>query len=85
MGTARFSAMAGAYGGLGADFTALSYNPAGIGFYQFSELIFTPQFLTIPLLPILLAKKIRMKVCGLIFLILAMWFPLQKMTNSGKE
>jgi hypothetical protein len=42
MGTARFSAMAGAYGGLGADFTALSYNPAGIGFYQFSELTFTP-------------------------------------------
>ncbi len=42
VGTARFSAMAGAYGALGADFTTLSYNPAGIGFYQFSELIFTP-------------------------------------------
>ena len=44
VGTARFSAMAGAYGALGADFTALSYNPAGIGFYQFSELSFTPSF-----------------------------------------
>ena len=41
VGTARFSAMAGAYGALGADFTTLSYNPAGIGFYQFSELTFT--------------------------------------------
>jgi hypothetical protein len=44
VGTARFSAMAGAYGALGADFTTLSYNPAGIGFYQFSELSFTPSF-----------------------------------------
>ena len=44
VGTARFSAMAGAYGALGADFTTLSYNPAGIGFYQFSELTFTPSF-----------------------------------------
>ena len=42
VGTARFSAMAGAYGALGGDFTTLSYNPAGIGFYQFSELTFTP-------------------------------------------
>ena len=32
VGTARFSAMAGAYGALGGDFTTLSYNPAGIGF-----------------------------------------------------
>jgi len=44
VGTARFSAMAGAYGALGADFTTLSYNPAGIGFYQFNELTFTPSF-----------------------------------------
>jgi hypothetical protein len=44
VGTARFSAMAGAYGALGADFTTLSYNPAGIGFYQFSKLSFTPSF-----------------------------------------
>jgi len=44
VGTARFSAMAGAYGALGADFTTLSYNPAGLGFYQFSELSFTPSF-----------------------------------------
>ncbi|MEE2700136.1 MAG: hypothetical protein VYD71_02080 [Bacteroidota bacterium] len=42
LGTARFSAMAGAYGALGGDFTTLSYNPAGIGFYQFSELSFSP-------------------------------------------
>jgi len=42
VGTARFSAMAGAYGALGGDFSTLSYNPAGIGFYQFRELTFTP-------------------------------------------
>ena len=47
IGTARFSAMAGAYGSLGADFTTLSYNPAGIGFYQFSELSITPSITNI--------------------------------------
>ena len=41
-GTARYSAMAGAFGSLGAEFAALSSNPAGIGMYQFSEITFTP-------------------------------------------
>ena len=33
VGTARYNAMGGAFGALGANFTALSTNPAGIGFY----------------------------------------------------
>ena len=41
-GTARYSAMGGAFGSLGAEFAALSSNPAGIGMYQFSEVTFTP-------------------------------------------
>lgn len=41
-GTARYSAMAGAFGALGGDFTTLSYNPAGIAIYRSSELTFTP-------------------------------------------
>ena len=41
-GTAKFAAMAGAYGSLGGDFSTLSSNPAGIGMYQFSEFTFTP-------------------------------------------
>ena len=47
LGTARFSAIAGAFGALGADFTTLSHNPAGIGFYQFNELSFTPSIYNI--------------------------------------
>ncbi len=43
-GTARYSAMGGAFGSLGGEFSALSSNPAGIGMYQFSELTFTPSF-----------------------------------------
>ncbi len=43
-GTARFTSMSGAYGALGADFTSLSYNPAGLGLYQSNELTLTPQF-----------------------------------------
>ena len=42
-GTARTSAM-GAFGALGGDFSCLSYNPAGIGMYQFTEITFTPSF-----------------------------------------
>ena len=42
-GTARTSAM-GAFGTLGGDFSCLSYNPAGIGMYQFAEITFTPSF-----------------------------------------
>jgi len=41
-GTARFSAMAGAFGALGADASTSSINPAGIGVYNKSEFTFTP-------------------------------------------
>ncbi|MDA9808086.1 hypothetical protein N9B89_01745 [Flavobacteriales bacterium] len=44
LGTARYSAMGGAFGSLGGEFSALSLNPAGIGMYQFSEFTFTPTF-----------------------------------------
>ena len=44
LGTARFSAMSGAFNSLGGEFSALSLNPAGIGMYQFSEFSFTPSF-----------------------------------------
>lgn len=43
-GNARFTAMSGAFGALGGEFSALSYNPAGIGMYQFNEITFTPIF-----------------------------------------
>lgn len=33
-GTARYTAMGGAFGALGGDFSALSINPAGIGIYR---------------------------------------------------
>jgi hypothetical protein len=41
-GTARSLAMGGAFGALGADFSTLSVNPAGIGFYKTSEVSFSP-------------------------------------------
>jgi hypothetical protein len=41
-GTARYNAMGGAFSSLGADFSSLSTNPAGIGVYKSSELVFTP-------------------------------------------
>jgi hypothetical protein len=41
-GTARYSGMAGAFGALGADFSTLSSNPAGIGVYRRSELTLSP-------------------------------------------
>jgi len=44
LGSARFTAMSGAFGSLGGEFSALSLNPAGIGMYQFSEFSFTPSF-----------------------------------------
>ena len=43
-GTAKFNSMGGSFGSLGGDFTTLSFNPAGIAFYQNSELSFTPNF-----------------------------------------
>ncbi len=44
IGSARFSAMGGAMGALGADFGALSTNPASIGFYRRTEISLTPNF-----------------------------------------
>lgn len=38
VGTARYNAMGGAFGALGANFTTLSTNPAGIGFYTRHEI-----------------------------------------------
>jgi len=40
--TARSAALGGAFGAVGADFSCASINPAGIGFYRKSELVFTP-------------------------------------------
>jgi hypothetical protein len=45
-GTARYMAMAGAFGSLGADFSTLSSNPGGIGLYKKSEFSFTPAVFT---------------------------------------
>ncbi|MFA9372271.1 MAG: OmpP1/FadL family transporter [Labilibaculum antarcticum] len=41
-GTARSTAMGGAFGALGGDFSSLSINPGGIGVYRSSEFTFTP-------------------------------------------
>lgn len=41
-GTARAMAMGGSFGALGADFSTLSSNPAGIGIYQNTEISFSP-------------------------------------------
>ncbi len=38
LGTARFTAMGGAFSSLGGDFSAISLNPAGLGVYRSSEL-----------------------------------------------
>lgn len=45
-GTARFIGLGGAFGALGADFSTLSQNPAGIGLYRKSEFTITPQLNT---------------------------------------
>ena len=44
-GTARYQAMSGAFGALGADFSSLSTNPAGIGIFKKSRIMFTPVFM----------------------------------------
>lgn len=44
LGTARFVAVGGAFSSVGADFSNLSYNPAGIGMYRNSTLVLTPGF-----------------------------------------
>lgn len=41
-GTARSTAMGGAFGALGSDFSSLTINPAGIGLYRKSEFTFSP-------------------------------------------
>jgi len=41
-GSARYVALGGAFGAVGADFTTLSVNPAGIGLYKTSEMSFSP-------------------------------------------
>ncbi len=41
-GTARYMALGGAFGALGADVSTFSTNPAGIGLYTKSEISFTP-------------------------------------------
>jgi len=41
-GTARFTAMGGAFAALGGDITTLSINPAGLGVYRSSELTISP-------------------------------------------
>lgn len=41
-GTARFMALSGAYGAVGADLSTLSQNPAGMGLYRRSEFTVTP-------------------------------------------
>ena len=43
-GTARNTAMAGAFSALGGDFSVLSTNPAGIAIYKKSELSLSPSF-----------------------------------------
>ena len=42
LGTARFSAMGGAFAALGGDLTTLAYNPAGLGVYRSGEFSVTP-------------------------------------------
>jgi len=41
-GTARYVGLGGAYGAIGADFSSLSTNPAGIGVYKKSEFTISP-------------------------------------------
>ncbi|MEX0981682.1 MAG: hypothetical protein WD577_01995 [Bacteroidales bacterium] len=44
-GTARYTAMGGAFGAVGGDFTTASQNPAGLGLYRGSEFTITPMYL----------------------------------------
>lgn len=45
-GTSRYISMGGAFGAIGADFSTLSTNPAGIGAYRKNEITFTPSIYT---------------------------------------
>lgn len=44
-GTARVTGMSGAFGAMGADPSAMSWNPAGLGLFRSGEMSFTPGFL----------------------------------------
>lgn len=46
-GTARFMGAGGAFGAIGAEFSALNINPAAIGVYKKSEITFTPLVVSI--------------------------------------
>lgn len=41
-GTSRFMATAGAFGAVGADFSTIATNPAGLGMYRSAEITLTP-------------------------------------------
>jgi len=43
-GTARYNAMGGSFGALGADLSVMSFNPAGLGVFRSSELTFSTGF-----------------------------------------
>ncbi|MDG1475838.1 MAG: hypothetical protein P8Q14_01700 [Vicingaceae bacterium] len=43
-GDARFNAMGGSFGALGANLSAISTNPGGLGVYKSSDFSFTPAF-----------------------------------------
>jgi hypothetical protein len=43
-GDARFNAMGGSFGALGANMSAISVNPGGLGVYKSSDFSFTPAF-----------------------------------------
>lgn len=44
IGTARLSSMAGSFGALGGDLSAISINPAGSAIYRKSDVVLTPGF-----------------------------------------
>lgn len=44
LGTARYSAMAGAMGALGGNVSTMKDNPAGLGIYRSFDITFTPDF-----------------------------------------
>ncbi len=46
-GTARFMGLAGAYNAVGADFSSLSRNPAGLGMFRSDEVTLTPALSTV--------------------------------------
>jgi len=46
IGTARYMGMAGAFGALGGDASAIKDNPAGLGIYRSSEFVGTIDFMT---------------------------------------